>query len=629
MKNFNLFLGKFLYGITFLILLPAGLWFWAKSTEKIILLPIIESKVAGGILVVAGALLMLWAMFALIYYGKGLPMNAYPPPVFVTKGPYRLFRHPIYWGFGLLMIGYFVYAGSPSGIWLVSPLTILGMVALVLGHESIDLKKRFPEQSIRTVLDYPESKTGSPDLRDRLTSLFWVGSYLVLSNFIIEKLNGTVPPLFGEPLRDLPALENPLLPFLSVILLIITPFLLKGKDVLREWEVTGFIALAFSDFIALLYPSIGAQYFPPQGFVLFSVPVFLIFIAIKAMFHQSRQATVIFTIVASFLVVIQLANSHSAELNLADSILIFLLSANYLKIWIFLKNSAEKIANSWKEWVFGKVRVINHGFYAGTGAFFGICFAGILAGKAYSWGLMVFNMLVIICAALWAQIIEGSAKLKRPFGYYGGVAGGLFGSLAVLLMGLNVWVVLGVSAVVMPWIQAIGRLRCLVNGCCHGAQTNDPIIGIRYFHPRSRVCNISGLKGKLVHPTQLYAILWLFFVGIFLLTLWNKGNVPFPIITGLYLILTSLGRFVEEAYRGEVQTPNIKSLHLYQWVAIVCVIIGILMTVIQIEPQVISPVISAGFSWESVAGAAISGLFVFFAMGVDFPNSNVRFSRLV
>jgi len=568
---------------------------------------------------------MLWAMFALKHYGKGLPMNAYPPPVFVTKGPYRLFRHPIYWGFGLLMIGYFVYNGSPSGIWLVSPLTILGMVALVLGHESIDLKKRFPDQSIRTLLDYPENKTGSPDLRDRLTSLFWVGSCLVLSNFIIEKLNGTVPPLFGEPLRILPVLENSYLPLLSVVLLILTPFLLKGKDVLREWEVTGFIALSFSDFFALLYPSIGAQYFPSQGVVLFAVPVFLIFIAIKAMFHQSRQTAIIFAILALMVVVIQLENSRSASLNMACSILIFLLSANYQKIWIFLKNTSEKVANSWKEWVFGKVRVINHGFYVGFGAFFGILLAGILAGKAYSWGLMVFNILVIICAALWAQIIEGSAKLKRPFGYYGGVAGVLFGSLAVWVMGLNVWVILGVGAVVMPWIQAIGRLRCLVNGCCHGAQTNNPIIGIRYYHPRSRVCNISGLKGELVHPTQLYAILWLFFVGIFLLTLWNKRNVPFPLIAGLYLILTSLGRFVEEAYRGEVQTPNIKSLHLYQWAAIVSVIVGILMTVIQIEPQVINP----GFSWESVLGAAISGFFVFFAMGVDFPYSNVRFSRLV
>ena len=82
---------------------------------------------------------------------------------------------------------------------------------------------------------------------------------------------------------------------------------------------------------------------------------------------------------------------------------------------------------------------------------------------------------------------------------------------------------------------------------------------------------------------------------------------------------------MEEAYRGEAQTPSIKGLHLYQWTAILSVIAGIIMTVIQVEPAIIHP----GFGWESVLVAAISGSFLFFAMGVDFPHSNVRFSRLV
>ncbi len=625
MKKLLLVTGKLLYAIIFLILIPVGIWFWAKFTEQIITLPVIESKIAGEILMFIGAVLMLWAMFALMYYGKGLPMNGYPPPVFVTKGPYRLFRHPIYWGFGLLMIGCFIYIGSASGIWLVSPLTILGMVALVLGYESIDLKRRFPGQTIRTVLDYPEHKSGTPDFRDRLTSLFWVGSYLILSNFVIEKLNGAVAPLAGEPLRWLAAFEHPYLQFIAVAFLVITPFLIKRKKTLRIWEVSAFIALSYSFFIALLYPSIGAQYLSPQNSALISVPVFLIFISIKAIFHQSRQTTVLFTLIAAILVLIQLTDSRSAVLHLACSVVIFLLSAYYLKIWIFLKSGSEKIANSWKEWVFGKVRVINHGFYVGFGAFFGILIAGILAGTEYSLALLVFTVLVTICAALWAQIIEGSAKLKRPFGYYGGVVGILFGSLAVWAMGLNGWVIIGVGSVVMPWVQAAGRLRCLVNGCCHGRPCDNPFIGIRYFHPRSRVCNISGLKGELIHPTQLYSILWLFLVGIILFTVWNKYAVSPPLIFGLYLIFTSLGRFVEEAYRGEVQTPSLKGLHLYQWTAIISVICGILMTVIQIEPVVIIP----GFSWESVLFASISGLFIFFAMGIDFPYSNVRFSRLV
>jgi prolipoprotein diacylglyceryltransferase len=254
----------------------------------------------------------------------------------------------------------------------------------------------------------------------------------------------------------------------------------------------------------------------------------------------------------------------------------------------------------------------------------GLLLAGILAGKEYSIALLVFAFIVIIIAALWAQIIEGSEKLKRPFGYYGGLVGILFGSCAVWIMGFNVWIVIGVASVIMPWVQAIGRLRCLVNGCCHGHKVENPLIGIRYFHPRSRVCNISGLKGELLHPTQLYSILWLSVVGLFLLALWNNGHSS-TFIFGLYLILTSLGRFVEEAYRGEVQTPIVKGLHLYQWTAILSLVVGIIMTSIQIESAVIHP----GFSWDSVLAGIVCGIFCFFVMGVDFPNSNVRFSRLV
>ena len=624
MKQINQSLGKFLYAITFLVFVPAVLWFWAKLTENITTYPIIESKLAGGILIILGSSLMLWAMFALQFYGKGLPMNAYPPPVFVTKGPYRLFRHPIYWGFGLLMVGYFLYTGSASGIWLVTPLTVLGMVALVLGHESIDLKRRFPKQSIRTVLDYPENKGNLANLRDRLTSLFWVGSYLIFSNFMIEKLNGSVPPLLGEPLQILPVFENQYLQYLSILFIIVIGFLLKGKDNLRKWEISGFIALSFSAFFAFLFPGFGAQYFSLHGSTLFSVPIFLLFISLSSIYRQSKLTGIVFSFFALFLIVIQLINGKSAIINLSVSILIYLLSDNYMKIWIFLKSTSESIANSWKEWIFGKIRIINHGFYVGFGAFFGVLLAGILTGNEYALALLVFSVLVTVTSALWAQIIEGSAKLKRPFGYYGGLVGILFGSIAVWGMGLNGWVIIGVVSVVMPWVQAMGRLRCLVNGCCHGSRIDNPLVGIRYFHHRSRVCNISGLKGELLHPTQLYSILWLSFIGFILLTLWNHG-VSSSFIFGLYLILTGLGRFVEEAYRGEVQTPNVKGLHLYQWTAIISVIIGIIMTTIQTNPTIINP----GFNWESVLVATITGLFIFFAMGVDFPYSNVRFSRLV
>ena len=626
--------GKFLYGLFFLVIMPAALWFWAKFTEPMIRYPPVESKTAGWIFTITGGLLMLWGIFSLIKYGKGLPMNAFPPSQFVTRGPYRFSRHPIYWGFGIFMIGTFIWEGSASGLWLVTPVTILSMIALVWGYEKNDLKERFPNQSIKTVLHLPENKPEPATFRDHLYLVFLVVILLTLGNYLVLKLSDPAPPFIGKQLNIHQVIENPYLQLFSLVFIIIVPFLLKKKDILFEWAISAILGLALSIFIALIFPVAGAQYFSDRisishvsfglNLSLITVPIFLILISLKSILRQSKQLFSFACLIALLLIIIQLINSRSWILHLTTSFLIFFLAANYNRIWFFLKNISEKIANSWQEWVFGKVRVFNHGFYIGIGVFLAILYAGILSGRIYAWAILVSTLIGVVFAALWAQIIEGSEKLKRPFGYYGCVASIPFSCLAVWAMGINVWIIIAVGSVIMPWAQAIGRLRCLVNGCCHGSPVNNQKIGIRYFHVRSRVCTISGMKGELLHPTQLYAILWLFLVGFILLALYVNRFSP-SFIFGLYLILTGIGRFVEEAYRGEAQTMIIRGLRLYQWIAILSVVIGIIMTIIPTE-QVI---VISGLGWETLAAAGIGGLFAWFAMGVDFPSSNTRFSRLV
>ena len=94
---------------------------------------------------------------------------------------------------------------------------------------------------------------------------------------------------------------------------------------------------------------------------------------------------------------------------------------------------------------------------------------------------------------------------------------------------------------------------------------------------------------------------------------------------GLYLILAGIGRFVEEAYRGEVQTPIIRGLRLYQWTAIASVILGIGLSMVPSGWPELAP----GEPLSIIGSAVAGGLITTFAMGVDFPNSNAPFSRLV
>ena len=101
-------------------------------------------------------------------------------------------------------------------------------------------------------------------------------------------------------------------------------------------------------------------------------------------------------------------------------------------------------------------------------------------------------------------------------------------------------------------------------------------------------------------------------------------HAPLHLITGLYFILNGLGRFVEEAWRGEPQTPVFARLRLYQWAAVVSVCGGVLMTAFGTS----EPAPAAHFDGVALVPAAAFGLLVCGAMGVDFPESSRRFSRL-
>ncbi len=633
MKSSNQIIGKFLYGLLFLILLPIGLYYWAVHTDDFIRFHIEINEVAGLALAIIGGLLMIWAMLTLMLKGSGLPMNAYPPKNFVQQGPYKIFKHPIYWGFGILLVGAFIVLNSDGGLWLVTPITILGMIALVWGYEALQLKDRFPNERIQTLF-YLKNDQEKPSIMKRLALLIQIVIVYFLSNFIILSLFGTTEAKYHEVWYLFPYIESSYLELIAFVFMLLPVVLVRKNRVLRNWRIQFLMAVFLVMFFAFLWPEFGAQYFRHQGFeesyndflsrVLLAVPIAFTLISLKFISNEKGWMMYLFFLLGALIIFNQLAVNNSSINHFFSSLIIFGIASLYSKIWNLLRTTSDKVANSWKEWVFGNVRIINHGFYVGAGSFLGIFMAGYLVGPKYAWAILVFAVAVIIFSALWAQVIEGSEKLKRPFGYYGALVGILFGSLLMYFMKVNVWVIIGIISVAMPWVQAIGRLRCLINGCCHGAPTSNEKLGIRYHHHRSRVCGISHLKGELLHPTQLYAIIWLFLVGFVLLELWNN-EFSYAFIFGLYLILTGLGRFVEEAYRGEAQTVIWKGLRLYQWTAILSVLIGIGFTIVRV------PLIetTSGLTWEVWVAGLLGGLITFFAMGVDFPNSNARFSRLV
>lgn len=618
--------GKALYAVLFMVLLPGILWLWADSASAQIPLPVVYAPEAGWPIAGFGLFWMVWGMVSLYQFGKGLPMNAFPPEQFVQKGAYRWWGHPIYVGFGMLCFGVSLGLGSVAGLYLVTPVVVLGMVSLVLGYENIDLRNRFPHVRTDAWFGLPSPMDLRPGWPLRAGQLLVLFIAVLLSNFIWMQLQLAPGPAYLPVLSAVPKdLGKVLLIAGTWMFTGILYFVVTSERQLREVQIAFWTAIFLHFFAALLYPKAApANMYPHAGWAgcLTVPPVVTIVSAVfySRVFYRYR----IFFVIAGLGMAMFVSEfSPFPDVHRITAIAVFCVTIFLPSLWKNILILAEKIANSWREWEFGPVRVINHGFYVGIGAFSGVLLIGHLVGKDYAWAILLFAVIGLVCSALWAQFIEGSEKLKRPFGYYGSVVSVFFAWMILKALGYPVWMLIGAFSVAMPWVQAIGRLRCLVNGCCHGAPSG-PDDGIRYFHPRSRVCGLSHLKGERLYPTQVYSFIWMFFAGFFLLRLWN-GGASYPFIFGIYLILNGLGRFVEEAYRGEIQTPRHFGLRLYQWMAILSVISGMVMTTLNVDRPVLAP----EWNWQIVVSAALTGLFTFFAMGVDFPRSNARFSRLV
>lgn len=127
-----------------------------------------------------------------------------------------------------------------------------------------------------------------------------------------------------------------------------------------------------------------------------------------------------------------------------------------------------------------------------------------------------------------------------------------------------------------------------------------------------------------MHATPLYSILANGVIALVMVRLWSL-QLPPTFVGGTYLMLSGLARFVEEAYRGEAQTPIEKGLRLYQWIAAAGVVAGALLTTLP-APLLTQPLHP---SFAALASAVAMGAITALALGVDFPGSSRRFSRLV
>jgi protein-S-isoprenylcysteine O-methyltransferase Ste14/membrane-associated phospholipid phosphatase len=635
-------IGKTVYGFVFVAVLPVLLIEWAKFTTRLICLPAPGSRSVGLLIASLGSVFMTAGMAALIFYGKGLPMNAYPPPHLVTRGIFSFIFHPIYTGFAILCIGVALFKNSSGGLWLVSPVVILGCTALVQGLERHDLRQRFGQSLPKPLLHIAEDRETSPSIAERISVYLLVFLPWVILYEAVRFIG--IPPdaraaFFGFENR-LPVYEWAEFVYASTYFFaLLAPLIAATRHDLREFSISGLIATGLIILAFLTVPLIA----PPRPFVPREFPgrllawertmdtaaaafpsfhVLWAFLAASLYAKRFRSLRTFWWGWAVLISISCLATGMHAIIDVLSGFAVFVIVTRRQKVWALTRRFTERMANSWKEWRCGPMRVINYGWYAAAAAFIGIAIIGTLVGQTYIAPVLIVAALSVIAAAVWAQLVEGSPSLLRPYGWNGGLIGAAIGIALAKFLGASVWLLLGAFSVAAPWIQSIGRLRCLVQGCCHGHEAPDTI-GIRYTHSMSRVSRLTSLGGRSIHATPLYSILANMIIAVMIARLWFL-HAPVSLIVGLYLILSSLARFVEESYRGEPQTKVTGGLRLYQWMAIATTIIGVFVTMIGNTPAAPIP----HPNWQTIIAAAGFSLFAWFALGVDFPASNKRFARL-
>lgn len=641
-------IGRLLYGVLFVVVVPLVLVVWAMRLESAVPLPVPRAPGWGALVAALGGALLAAGIADLIRRGQGLPMNAFPPRLFVRTGIYRWLRNPIYVGFGLLTGGVALAAGSPAGLWVVTPVTALGMLALVWGYERHDLTARFgPSAMDPPLLSLPRQVHGPPSAAQRAAVYVWVMLPWLVAFYSLQAL-GRAPDAFSVALpfeRAWPVIQWTEAVYVSSYVIVpAAPLVALGARGLRRLAISGAAGTVVVTLLWLVIPVAATNRpFDPAGAMgrllaweqaqsagVAAFPAFHVLWALliaelsvdngrvsgRAWWPRLGWAWAVAVTVST------VTTGMHTVLEVLAAVALFVPLRDPDATRDRIRHATERLANSWREWRFGPVRVINYAAWAAAAAASGVLVAGMALGERA--GAVVWvGCCILVGAGTWAQWLEGSSRLLRPFGWYGGVVGATIGAASAALAGVPLVPVMASFACAAPIIQSFGRLRCLVNGCCHGGPA-PPDVGIRYTHRRSRVTQIAGLTGVPLHPTPLYSIAGNLVIAAMLLRLRALGAAD-VLILGLYLILSGIARFVEESYRAEPQTRVMAGLHIYQWLALVQLVAGIVTTTL---PATLRP---PGFAEPTpllLAGALVMAVMAGAALGVDFPRSNRPYSRL-
>ena len=192
-------------------------------------------------------------------------------------------------------------------------------------------------------------------------------------------------------------------------------------------------------------------------------------------------------------------------------------------------------------------------------------------------------MLVVVERDTFAWDLQSLMNLFRSAGVF---YGGLIAAVVVALWYLwrhrmPMWTVTDVFAPGIALGHIVGRLGCLLAGCCFGRPADVP--WAITFHNDFAHQTAGTTLGVPLHPTQLYEAGAELLILVVLLLTEKKGR-PYPGRTfWSYMLFYGISRFVIEFYRGDSRgSINVLDMALStsQFVSLLLVPLSVAMLVI-------------------------------------------------
>ncbi|MCY4600598.1 MAG: prolipoprotein diacylglyceryl transferase [Acidobacteria bacterium] len=243
----------------------------------------------------------------------------------------------------------------------------------------------------------------------------------------------------------------------------------------------------------------------------------------------------------------------------------------------------------------GPVSIYSYGLLLATAYLVGLWYAsvrarkrGLDANRVTDLGIYII-ISALVGAKLLLVVVEFDHLRRDPSEIWnllrsaGVFYGGLLLAVAVAFWymrrhRLPVWTTCDAFAPGIALGQAVGRIGCLMAGCCYGTPTDLPW-GVTFTNPLA-AANVGTPLDVSLHPTQLYeSAAVLAILGILLLA--ERRGASFPGRTfWSYLLLYPCARFAIEFFRGDPRGTAFEVLSTSQLVSLLLIPLSIVMLIV-------------------------------------------------